>query len=544
MRQTESAEQEQQGSLPSGWVWARLRDIAELKGGLTKGQKRKPGERLRSVPYLRVANVQRGYLDLSETKEIEATEEEIEELRLRKGDLLFNEGGDRDKLGRGWIWQDELSECIHQNHVFRGRLLSPALQPKFVSWYSNSIGQRYFLEQGKQTTNLASINLTKLGALPVPVPPADEQRRIVAEIEKQLSDLDAGVAALKRVRANLKRYRASVLKAACEGRLVPTEAELARAERRDYEPADKLLERILKERRVRWEANQLAKIESAGVVPNDESWKAKYQGPDMNDCSQLPSLPEGWCWASVDMVGDVLLGRQRAPQYLTGRFSRPYLRVANVKDDALDLSDIEAMDFDEEHFRKYSLRSGDILVSEGQSPELVGQSAIYRGGIEALCFQKTLHRFRAVADGPTPEFAQIVFRSHVKSGVFRRLASITTNIAHLTLEKFKAAPFPLPPKAEQQRIVVEVERLMSIGNAVDKAIVVQIARAEHLRQSILRRAFEGKLVPQDPNDGPASVLLDRIRQERASSTGKPPPGQMSLDLEKPKKPRASRRRSS
>ncbi|HYO57347.1 hypothetical protein [Archangium sp.] len=212
--------------------------------GIDQGPEEKTGDRLRPVPYLRVANVQRGYLDLGEMKEIEATEEEIEELRLLKGDLLFNEGGDRDKLGRGWVWQNELPECIHQNHVFRGRLLLPEIQPKFVSWYSNSFGQRYFLEQGKQTTNLASINLTKLGALPVPIPPADEQRRIVAEIEKQLSDLDAGVAALKRVQANLKSYRASVLKAACEGRLVPTEAELARAEGRDYEPADKLLERI------------------------------------------------------------------------------------------------------------------------------------------------------------------------------------------------------------------------------------------------------------------------------------------------------------
>lgn len=115
--------------------------------------------------------------------------------------------------------------------------------------------------------------------LPIPVPPQQEQRRIVAEIEKQFTRLDAAVVALKRVRANLKRYRASVLKVACEGRLVPTEAELARAEGRDYEPADRLLARILEERRATWEADQLARMQAAGKAPEDDRWKAGYEEP-------------------------------------------------------------------------------------------------------------------------------------------------------------------------------------------------------------------------------------------------------------------------
>ena len=221
------------GDLPPGWAWASLSDIAELKGGITKGQARKASEVLRSVPYLRVANVQRGFLDLDEVKQIEATENEINELRLLPGDVLFTEGGDRDKLGRGWIWRGEIPECIHQNHILRARLYTPDLESKLISWYGNSFGQQYFVDQGKQTTNLASINLTKLSAFQIPLPPASEQHRIVAEIEKQFTRLDAGIAALERARANLKRYRASVLKAACEGRLVPTEAELARAEGHD-----------------------------------------------------------------------------------------------------------------------------------------------------------------------------------------------------------------------------------------------------------------------------------------------------------------------
>jgi type I restriction enzyme S subunit len=104
-----------------------------------------------------------------------------------------------------------------------------------------------------------------------------------------------------------------------------------------------------------------------------------------------------------------------------------------------------------------------------------------------------LHRFRPVAGGPSAKFAQIVFRSHVKNGLFMKLASITTNIAHLTLEKFEAAPFPLPPAAEQERIVAEVDRLMSFADQAERAVEVQLARARRLRAAVLRDAFEGKL---------------------------------------------------
>ncbi len=220
--------QDRRGALPKGWRWITLREIAEIVGGVTKGQKRRPDERTRLVPYLRVANVQRGYLDLTEMKLIEAREAEIQALQLQPGDILFNEGGDRDKLGRGWIWNGELPECIHQNHVFRARLRDGRNSPKFISFYSNSAGQKYFWDEGKHTTNLASINLTKLGALPIPLPPTDEQRRIVSELERQFTRLDAGGASLKRVQTTLKHYRASVLKAAYEGRLIPKGAAWVR----------------------------------------------------------------------------------------------------------------------------------------------------------------------------------------------------------------------------------------------------------------------------------------------------------------------------
>ena len=156
-------------SIPNGWVWTTLAAIADVKGGLTKDQKRRYHVPARLVPYLRVANVQRGFLDLEDVREILASEDDIRGLALKAGDILFNEGGDRDKLGRGWIWNEELPECVHQNHVFRARLRLDGVQPKFVSWYANSFGQRYFFDEGKHTTNLASLSMSKLKSLPIPL---------------------------------------------------------------------------------------------------------------------------------------------------------------------------------------------------------------------------------------------------------------------------------------------------------------------------------------------------------------------------------------
>jgi len=187
--------------LPEGWVWARLDSLAALKGGITVDSKRQDPT-ARAVPYLRVANVQRGYLDLSEVKTINAPATDIAELRLQHGDILFNEGGDRDKLGRGWIWEGQLSDCIHQNHVFRARLVSGDILPRLVSWWGNSFGKDYFQREGKQTTNLASINLGKLSAFPVPLPPLPEQHRIVAEVDRLLSIAREAEA---EVDANLRR---------------------------------------------------------------------------------------------------------------------------------------------------------------------------------------------------------------------------------------------------------------------------------------------------------------------------------------------------
>ena len=227
-------------SLPTTWRWVRLDAIAGIEGGITKDSKRTCTATTRVVPYLRVANVQRGFLDLREVKTIAANGSEIEALRLMRGDVLFTEGGDRDKLGRGWVWNEEIEVCIHQNHIFRARLLLGLVEPKLVSYHGNSFGQEWFTKTGKQTTNLASINKGILSRFPVPLPPLAEQRQIIAETEWRLSIVDETQA---QVEANLKRaarLRQGILKRAFEGRLVPQDPT--------DEPADQLLAGIRQRR--------------------------------------------------------------------------------------------------------------------------------------------------------------------------------------------------------------------------------------------------------------------------------------------------------
>lgn len=183
--------------LPSGWALARLDRWCDIAGGLAKGRKI-AGKPTLHLPYLRVANVKAGYLALDEIKEIEVPVDEVARYSLLPGDVLLTEGGDWDKLGRSAIWTGEIEPCLHQNHVFRARALSGALRPEWIALFTNSeAGRTYFQSRAKRTTNLASINMTELRSMPLPVPPAAEQVRILMAIEdltSQLTRLDGALA--------------------------------------------------------------------------------------------------------------------------------------------------------------------------------------------------------------------------------------------------------------------------------------------------------------------------------------------------------------
>jgi type I restriction enzyme S subunit len=466
------------------WPVKPLGEICEIVSGITKDSK-KQGGGFREVPYLRVANVQRLRLDLSEVKTIPAKESAISSYRLEPGDILLNEGGDRDKLGRGWIWQGQISECIHQNHVFRARIRSGEAIPKWIAYFANTNESRaYFLATGKQTTNLASISKKNLSALPVPLPSIDIQECIVSEIDTQLSRLDEMVATLQGIQAKLKQARASILKAAVEGRLVETEAELARAKGGYYEDAEELIKRVW----VDSTENQPSRVRSD---KGDGSFKT---GLD----ADLPPLPTGWACFRINEVGTVQLGRQRTPKDHSGPNMCPYMRVANVFEDYIDLSDVKEMNFTLSEQENFRLEYGDILLNEGQSPHLVGRPAMWRGEVKNACFQNTLVRFRS-SGAVLPLYALIVFRSQLHARRYMKIAKITTNIAHLGAQRFAAVEFPLPPLAEQRRIIHEADRRFSVLDKVESTVKASLARCALLRQAILKRAFEGRLVPAPPD---------------------------------------------
>lgn len=437
---------------------------------------------------------------------------------LRPGDVLIQRSNTLEYVGTAALFEGPETTFIYPDLMMRVRP-GPVLDARYLVEFLNAPATRKRVRAKATGTagNMPKINGDVVRSIEVDVPPLNEQRRIVAKLEALQDRSRRAREALDAVPPLLEKLRQSILAAAFRGDLTKD----WRAKNPDVEPADKLLARIRTERRKKWEDAELAKLKAKGKPPSDDKWKAKYEEPASVDSADLPSLPAGWAWTSFETVAEVDLGRQRAPQYLTGRHNRPYLRVANVKDDRLALEDVHQMDFDEEDFDHYQLVPGDILLSEGQSPELVGQSAIYRGGVEGLCFQKTLHRFRAYQSGPRPEFAQLVFRYYVRSGVFRSVASLTTNIAHLTLVRLKALHFPVPPAQEQEEITRRAGGALARIDVLEGQLDSLCAGRAELDRSLLAKAFRGELVPQDPADEPAEVMLARLRGDGAPSSDSP-----------------------
>lgn len=206
------------GAIPSHWTVKRLKFLGEVRSGIAKGKDHGVKDTV-TLPYLRVANVQDGYVDLTEVLEIEVGAHEIERFLLKKGDVLMNEGGDNDKLGRGTVWEGQIDPCVHQNHVFAVRMFDTALAEWVARFTSTDAARTYFFLRSKQSTNLASINQTNVRELPVPMPPEDERNAILAEIRRSAAATSDLVKHVKEHIDRLKEYRASLISHAVTGQL-------------------------------------------------------------------------------------------------------------------------------------------------------------------------------------------------------------------------------------------------------------------------------------------------------------------------------------
>ena len=315
---------------------------------------------------------------------------------------------------------------------------------------------------------------------PIPLPEPDEQRRIVAEIEKQFTRLEAGVAALRRVQANLKRYRAAVLKAACEGKIVPTEQELSISHRSTknsqpaYEPASKLLERILTERCQNWQG------------------RGKYKEPAEPDTTNLPTLPEGWVWATVEQLSTRV---QYGSSAKTNEDSTgvPVLRMGNIQDGKFDFDKLKYLPKAHDEFPELLLAKGDLLFNRTNSAELVGKTAVFKDTPSPCSFASYLIRVR-FGGGCVPDFVSYFINSVFGRAWIADVVSQQVGQANVNGTKLQALAIPLPPLAEQTRIVAEVERRLSVVEELEAVVSANLARSLRLRQSILQKAFTGQLV--------------------------------------------------
>jgi len=437
--------------------------------------------------------------------------------RFQEGDLLFAKITPCMENGKAAIACGLASGAGAGSTEFHVLRPGPALQPKFLLQYV--LREEFRKAARSQMTGTAGqlrVPSRFLDAQTIPLPPVPEQRRIVSAIESYFTRLDEAVVSLERVQRNLKRYRASVLKAAVEGRLVPTEAELARAEGRSYEPASVLLERILAERRRRWEEGELAKMKASGKAPKDNRWKAKYAEPVALDTTDLPELPEGWCWVDLALVKEFSM---YGPRFSSDDYSdtgQLVLRTSDISESGkVNVTTAPKILLDHDEFQKYRAVRGDLLITRTGS---LGTLAVFDDDVEAIP-GAYLIQYRIAGPEVLSWFCFYVFKSpNGQTHLARGGAGVGR--PNLNAPTIESLAFGMPPLEEQSRIIAELNRLLSITDSLSQECKGSQQRCTRLRQSILRWAFEGRLVDQDQTDEPASVLLERIRAERESGIDK------------------------
>ena len=470
----------------SHWDTVPLSEIAEVRLGRQRSPKRAVGPNMR--PYMRAANVTWNGISLHDVKEMDFTPEEFETYALRRGDLLLSEAsGSASEVGKPAIWNDEVPDCCFQNTLIRVRAPEPLVPFLHLHFYKDALTGEF--ARAARGVGIHHLGAKTLSDWEVHLPPPDEQRRIVEAVESYFTRLDNVAATLARVRLNLKRYRASILKAAVEGRLVPTEAELARATGRDYEPASVLLERILAERRRRWEGTELEKMTATGKTPRNDKWKARYKEPVAPDTVALPSLPEGWCWATIDQLSQLVRnGYSKKPQ-ATGDVR--ILRISAVRPMRIDPSDCRWLPGRAEDFSQDLVQPGDLLFTRyNGNPALVGVSALVGDSGHPMVHPDKLIKVRVVGSCLDSGYVELATNTGSSRRFVDGRSRTTAGQTGISGSDIKQIPVPLPPDAEQRRISQAVVRFLGTEGAIERIVATTASRMVRLRKHFLRSAFD------------------------------------------------------
>jgi len=449
-----------------------------------------------------------GNLDLTTLKYVEGNVPR----ELSEGDVLFNNTNSPDLIGKSTSIQTNV-RLGYSNHMTRLRL-EDGLHPQFFARQLHFLWMcGYFRHRCTNHVNQASISTDPLAdTVPIHIPPSAEQTRIIETLDELTTDLDAGVAALQRVQARLKIYRAAVLKAAVDGSLT----EDWRQQHPHVEPASELLKRILVERRKRWEEEQLQKFTRTGKNP-PKNWQSRYKEPKDPDFSCIWDTPESWTWVGVEALA---VGTSNAIK--AGPFGSS-LKKEHYVADGYKIYGQEQVIRNDPHFGDYyissehyqrlascSVKAGDLLIS------LVGTTGkvlILPTNLEPGIINPRLIKISVNPEFVYGKYLKLFIESpQARAFIKEKAHGETMDVLNMTI--LKQFPLPLPPFEEQLAIIETVEDQLSIIDHIAADVNQKLKETFTLRQAILQKAFTGQLVSQDPDDEPASELLKRIATER------------------------------
>jgi len=485
--------------LPEHWEVSRIGNIcSKPQYGWTTKANFNDG----TIRLLRTTDITSGSINWETVPYCSEAPEDIDKYLIKKGDILISRAG---SIGVSHLIKDE-KIAVFASYLIRFKPYKE-LNEKYVYFFLKSPFYWEAIGSSKVGVAVPNVNATKLSRIEIPISPKKEQDHIVAEIEKQFSRLDEAVENLKRVKANLKRYKAAVLKAAVEGKLT----EEWRAENPDVEPASQILERILTERRKKWEEAELTKMKAKGKKPRDDKWKKKYKKPASPSVAELNSLPDDWVWVTVEQIAspepnaitDGPFGSNLKTKHYTHKGPR-VIRLQNIGNaEFID----EKSHISEKHYEsliKHSVVFGDVIIAALGRPApraCLIPSWIGKAIVKADCI-----RWRA---SPYIDSGYVMYALNSEP-VQKKTEGIVHGVGRprLNLGEIKGLPIPLPAEHEQKEIVNEIEYRLSVSQEIMEQVEINLNRAERLRQSILKKAFSGRLIFQDENDKPMANIME------------------------------------
>lgn len=472
-------------------------------------------------PYLRVANVYEDRIDLRDVMEMHFEPREVERFELKPGDILLNEGQSRELVGRPAMYRDELPGACFTNSLVRFQPFDVVENKFALALFRHWLKNGAFQSIAQITTNIAHLGAGRFADMDFPLPPLKEQRRIVAKLEALQARSRRAREALDAVPPLLEKLRRSILESAFRGDLT-TEW---RAKNKSVEPASKLLERIRVERRRKWEEAELAKLKTKGKVPTDDKWKAKYRPPKPVDATELPALPEGWCWASLELVTTRVTDGTHQPPPTTPS-GIPFIGIRNVIGNRIDWSTVDKWVSPETYRALTSMcgpEPGDLLYTA------VGATfgrAVLVEAWEPFVFQRHIALLKLLREVILPGYAEPLLNA---PSVFAqaKLASRGAAQPTVTLGEMSRFVLPIPPLREQLAIATRVSALLARVDCLAGQRVGFSERCAGLERGVLAKAFRGELVPQEPSDGAAQAspaadtnAYARRRAVRAAERGK------------------------